>query len=370
MYRYRREDLEKVQLCNDICNIEDKIARIDHGVILPVKNNLGGVLDENGHFLDESRYVGDWVKIGGYYKSDVIKDRKEKVIYLGFFLKHWGHFLIDSIGRLWIFNEKEYRNYKFVYLLEDDDKKVDGNYKQFLELMGINIDNMIFINEPTRFREVLIPSLSTNDHYGYSNGYKKIFENVVKSINADDVKVPPKIYLSRTKMIGIEKKELGEKEIEKNFKNNGYQIFYPEELSLKTQIAFFQNAEEIVCVNGTIPLGIVFAKKTLRLVVLNKTSLIHYNLLMMSEVAQISPIYIDVYREPIKYHPRYLGEGPFWIENNENLKKYFSDNHLEYREYRKNKYIMYIKYLYIYVKGKTKNMIKEILKNVHIDCFY
>ena len=140
-------------------------------------------------------------------------------------------------------------------------------------------------------------------------------------------------------------------------------------MTLREQIAIFQKAKEIVCVNGTIPFGIVYANPNLKLVVLNKMSLIHFNLLKLSMVSGITPIYIDVYKEPIKCHPRYLGEGPFWMETGENLKRYFEDNKLYYAPIKSNGIQNFIMYYYIFLKNRCKSIIKamisKVVKNLH-----
>ncbi len=356
LYKNRKHDLANTKIKNELENESDSVIHVHQGVVLPLTNKLGGVRDANGSFIPESQYMGDWVKLGGDYTPYKINISNEQVIFLGFFLKHWGHFIIDAIGRLWILCREEYAGYKFVYLKEKA-VSIDGTYEEFLNYLGIKKEQLIDIDVPTKFNNIIIPNLCTNNNYGFTNGYSQIFKRILNNVNIDDIDIPSKIYLSRTKLKGITKKEFGEKIIEDIFRDNGYEIIFPEELSLKKQIAIFQKAEEIVCVNGSIPFGIVYANSTLKLVVLNKMSLIHYNLLKLSAVAKIEPVYIDVYKEPVRCHPRYLGEGPFWIKPGYTLNLFFQDNHLIFNNKKTCEIKYYLKYYYLFFKNRGKSII-------------
>lgn len=75
----------------------------------------------------------------------------------------------------------------------------------------------------------------------------------------------------------------------------------PEKLSLEEQIYIWNNADEIACINGTIPLNVVFSKnKNLKLTVLNKTSISHENPYILLQFREIKADFIGVYKEPFK----------------------------------------------------------------------
>ena len=83
---------------------------IKRATVLPRKNQekspvwgLGGVIDSSGKFVDESRYKNGWSQFGGAYDYDKgkVSCLDEDVIWGGVFIKHWGHFLIDFMTRVW-----------------------------------------------------------------------------------------------------------------------------------------------------------------------------------------------------------------------------------------------------------------------------
>lgn len=350
--------------------LNSTIDEIDNGVIAPYKNddfNTGGVFNNKNVFLDQSKYIGDWFQRGGDY--DLSKERidyiDENVVYLGFFINHWGHFFIDVIGRMWLVQHKEYQNFKFAFIAENNNP-INENYYQFFDLIGLSRNQIIWVDHPMRFKKVFIPSLGKDKDWNISQEYYNFFSY----INDESYKKKGNkyrnecIYLSRQSFSDAVKKERGEAQIEDEFKKNGYMVLYPEKMSLYEQIDIFQNAREIVCINGTIPLNCIFIGKGVKLVVLNKTSLIHNNLIMISSIMNVRPVYIDVYKEPIPHHPRYLGEGPFWIEFNVNLKKYFKDSHLKIYPLSKKNQGNYLWYILTYIKYRYLVIMYENLKKV------
>lgn len=204
------------------------------------------------------------------------------------------------------------------------------------------------------------------------NNNKELFYKpyrYISNICSKDKYSGEKIYLSRCHFKNAMRKEMGEKNIESLFRQNGFNVYYPESLTLDDQIAMFKNADTIACVNGTIPLNVVFGRNSLNLIVLNKTSLPHKNLIKVADYIDIKPTYIDVYREPIKGHPRYLGEGPFWLITTDKLKAYFEKNGLAYHlDKSEGSYLStiknHIKYYYLYFIIRLKNKIKKVLRRI------
>lgn len=325
-----------------------------NAVILPTldKNqNSGGVCDTTMTFLNSSKMDVGWLKRGGNYKidEDKIAYSKSKVIYLGFFVKHWGHFLVDCMDRAWILNRPEFKEYK-VCFLEENGKNISGNYKKVLKYLGVSDERLIIVKAPTRFLEVVIPETCRIDSLTYYSEYIEIFKTIVSNININIYNVDEKIYLSRSHLKNSQ--EIGEKNIEDAFRSNDFTVKYPEELSFEEQVAIFQKAKVLVGINGSIPLNSLFASEKVKIVILNKMSLRHQNMLNVSSLMNITPQYIDVYYEPIKGHPKSLGVGPFWVEVNQNLNAYFRENgYTEQPVMKKRRLADYLYYCYLYLRN-------------------
>ena len=345
---------------------ETHSLKVKNGLILPWEDttNMGGVLDENNRYVESSKYNGDWLKLGNPYDLDLelIVEKHEKCIYLGFFIEHWGHYLIDCLGRAWYLNAQNFKDYYIVFLSKDSDK-IKGNYLRLLELLGINQERVCVVKKPTRFDEVVIPCMATDCEYNFTNSWVDMWNRIVA--NATITNVHSKVYLSRQRFETAKNKELGEKDIEMQFISNGYKVMYPELLSLDEQISIFNTCDSVACINGTIPLNVLFkGSNNLELIVINKTSLPHNNLKMACRAVNIMPKYIDAFFEPFKGIPSNLGEGPYWMIPDGNLQNFLEKNGMKYVETNNSKWKTYIKYTMLCLKCEGRKLLRTLIKHI------
>ena len=129
------------------------IYEYQNAIILPQKYEddgptwgKGGVCNQEGEFVQSSFYDGGWAQNGGKYEwnqtDEIYID--EKVIYIGVFAKHWGHFLVDMTSKLWIFADPEFKenikDFKVAYIGEEEP---EGNYLEFYKMLGIEKEQLI-----------------------------------------------------------------------------------------------------------------------------------------------------------------------------------------------------------------------------------
>ena len=228
------------------------------------------------------------------------------------FFPHWGHFLMDFVGRTWFMSSDQYRHQKIVYV--SDSTTIDGNYSRFLELLGVNALNVVRIERPTKFRRVIIPELSYIEGRFYSNEYIEMFDRIVSTYEySDKFSNLPKVYFSRTEFSkGVLSKDVGQESLDELFRMNEWAIVSPEQLTLDEQITIWNTSDKIACLNGTIPLNVAFSRRTKsELIVLNKTALLHYNLLRYQKIFNRDVVYVDVYNSALTRFSRSVGAGPF-----------------------------------------------------------
>ena len=309
---------------------------IENVTVLPRKNasdapvwGLGGLINSDGKFIEESSYKNGWSQFGGLYSfdRDNVVHQNEHVIWGGIFVKHWGHFLIDFMTRVWYPALHEH-NKKFIYVANKDDK-IDGNYAEILSLMGIKGERLIKISEPTSFNSITVPEIAYKKSAYFYNDFNLSFVKAInKAASLFSSHPSRKIYFSRLKLNEAKMKEVGESFLEDAFQKNGFDIVYPESLNVVEQIILWNTSSEIACLNGTIPLNIpLCGKKDLRITVLNKTSRLHENLLWFESVFDCPIVYVDVYDPLLTNKKKSLGKGPFIMYVTKELSKYFEENH-------------------------------------------
>lgn len=321
---------------------ELKILIFDNAMILPQKQisdgprwGLGGVIDSKNEFIQESFYDGGWGTHGGAYSWDDLEDElNESAVYIGLYTSHWGHFLIDMCTRMWAIPKilENDPNVKIAYLGEE---AVKGNNKRFLNLLGVRDDQLIHITKPTKFKKVYLPQQGFKSCEWYTQEHLTMLNQIVNTAMSSHndfsgILSSDKIYFSRRNFAKARAEEFGEEYFENIFKKNGYQIMYPEKMTLEEQIYVWNNTTEITCINGTIPLNVVFCTNNrLKLTVLNKTSIVHENPYILLEMRNINAEFIDIYKEPIKGYPKSLGEGPFMLWPTDAFDHYCDSNQLD-----------------------------------------
>lgn len=320
---------------------------INDGYVLPVKPapsfkwGIGGVLDSQKNFVIESMHPGfdkdKESRFGSKYEFDSgnVRFINENVIYIDPVIQQWGHFLVDSISRLWY--ALKYTDYKIVFCGYGFEKNsLSSSYIDFFNLLGIDNNRIIDVREPVRFKAVHIPEMSYIADRYYTKEFIKLFEVARSNINYDSclkrLGKLSKVYLTRThyKGNGIRYREIGESDLERIYKNNGYKVFAPEELTLEEQIYIFSQSQEIVSLSGTVAHNVLFSNYPTRFVILNKTSHIQRQQYYLNYLKNVDNINVDVFWEPlIKFNiPQDTGSGPFLLGVTANFREYCCKNNI------------------------------------------
>lgn len=311
--------------------------KFNNAILLPPisSNKLfgdGGVYDENFKIIPESYLIsGENNNIlmgGGYSLSNLSIEQEidDELIYLGYLGNHWGHFLVDFSTRLYF--AKKHKNLKCVFLVKKDayNFKPIKQISRFIQLLGLDIKKIIFLYKITRVRSLIIPEQSFQSGIFFSNEYIDLFDTVTKNISPSILNSPLKIYFSRSKFKKANNSEFGSEILDNLFKNNGYEIIYPEELSIDDQIFYINNCKYFAGISGTVLHNLLFLQKEICVICINKSNFINKMLIDTLKIRDIKPIFIDAYA--MKYPVR-LGFGPFLFVNNENLKKFIHDYNLK-----------------------------------------
>lgn len=335
--RYLNNSREYREVYDDsLIDASPEIKVIRNGYILP-KSEIylckGGVVDSDREYVKESGIdnEGSFICIDGSYDFDeYVEGECDKVIYLGYYFRHWGHFLMDCTTRMWILLDEEYSGYKVVYP-NHPGYVCDGNYTRFLELIGLDESRIIRIDKPTRFDTIIVPAEARYERTRqHMRCWYDIFDKVVSNASFNPDNVPKKVYFSRGQ---FGKPEYGEEEVEANFADNGYERVYPERLTLDEQIGIFQCAEEVISQNSSICMNVVFARKGLKWTVINKYTAVHDNFSELRYDKELDITYVDAFDNRLNVYGDVIGTRPYLVSFNDNLKRYFDDRGMTYRLY-------------------------------------
>lgn len=315
---------------NNLASRQDlTCSRVQNATIMPLKNIngdfKGGVVTNSNEYIESS---GIKKVYGGVYQFDAPEVKNERVIYCGYFVKHWGHFLMESVSRLWYFFENNTGIDKYVFMTYiDSNDVIDGNFREFFELLGI-YDKIELVSVPTKYDEVIIPELGYSSKNYFSNQYKRIFDTV--SLNArhkcdtiGKVFKHDKIFLSRMHFSKARKTELGMEMLDSYFQNNGFKIIYPEETSLAELICYLHTAKVCAMSSGTLPHNLLFANDRTNAVIIERQACINGYQIDVDRIRELNVTYVDAY---YTIKPSRIGRGPFYFAYNSNLKNYTEYN--------------------------------------------
>ncbi len=256
-----------------------KVQKVKNGIILPLKKSdsstysgkyMGGVCDEKFNFLGGLiRNINKKINYSCEEAYEVdkseIKYYDEEIIFGGVIISTFGHFILESLSRLWYLVENK-SNYRIAFVIANNTYKTYFN--DYFKLLDIDLEKIIYIESPSQFKKVIIPDETIHAWSNYKKKYTVIYEKIMSNVKAKEHK---KIYLTRTQ---FEKQDcFNEEYFEKFYEKRGYKIIAPEQYSIEEQIAYIKGADEVVCTLGSLSHLLLFAKPKTKLIILARANL-------------------------------------------------------------------------------------------------
>jgi len=251
----------------------------------------GGVVDAEGQYVDLSCIPG---RVQFSYPFSNAEFRDQRVVYCGYLIHQWGHFLIESVSRLWYFLENDSTIDKYVFFLDENEtREIQGNYKEFLVLFGI-WDKLEFINKPTTYREVVIPELGYQCRTCYSSKQMRVFETIAQNVQPDSSwAVYEKIYFSRSMFAKAQALEFGFDMLDNYFQKNGYHVLYPERIPLSQMIYYIRNAKVVTALQGSVCHNVFFANDGQQIEIVDRQVISDDNQVDINRMRGLQVTYID-----------------------------------------------------------------------------
>ena len=214
-----------------------------------------------------------------------------KCIYIGGLMGHYGHFLIETLARFWIFlnNNTKINTNDFKIIISKgqmsskDFKKHQNSdlFNHICNCFNIDKQNIIYLdNNPLYVKKLYIPEkyiyLNTRK---YNILHKEVFDKIINytlSINKPNVEKYDKIFVYR----GLKDNRIDltiENKLVEIFKKYNFKIINPSKETFTNDILYYNNCKIIAGVEGTNIHNILFCKKNTILIGIAGKRMTHFN---------------------------------------------------------------------------------------------
>jgi hypothetical protein len=235
------------------------VAEIVNGIIVPSHDgHFPGVFDGCGKpFDDMKEYYDD------RYERDSgsilpIVERDEEVVFGGRIVEHFGHFMFESLGRLWAMLDPAYADKKIVFVSSNKwivKPECIERTVSVVRMMGIAPDKIEIldnVHNSFRFRKIYVPEPAKAHGFGdsFNVRFKDIFDRVRENL-PDTYKGVDKVFYSRDFTKSGTGSIIGEKKIVDVFRRNGFKVFYPDDMTMLEQMSLMKHCKVLAGFGGS-----------------------------------------------------------------------------------------------------------------------
>ncbi len=236
------------------------VETLNDGLVMPLapaskdREGLyhGGVYRDDGSFVEISATKrGDKAVISTYPLERITNIQAAKTsgtaVFCGLLSHHFGHFLTESMARLWWGIREGFKG-KYLFQLRDN-YKISQTALDVFDMLGIS-GQIEIITAPQCFEHLVIPeaafAIDRKIHRDFFIPFDKIRTEIFA---AKRPKAEQKVFLSRR---NLQKRcFVAQDTIESFFAVNGYTIISPEKYSFKQQIEMVIDANELAGIIGS-----------------------------------------------------------------------------------------------------------------------
>jgi len=171
------------------------------------------------------------------------------VVFSGRLPKHFGHFLLESLGRLWVYSERDVEGVPFAHTRP----RFHLHERELLEaaLQG-SAAPLLELDRPTVLSEAIIPEqaliLGGAIHPAMLSVYDRIRAALVGCAVVADSRP---LFLSRSRLPRDGRRTLGQADLEQRLADRGVRVLHPQELPLAEQIAAVAAASTVIGLYGS-----------------------------------------------------------------------------------------------------------------------
>jgi hypothetical protein len=243
-------------------SIADQITRVSGGLVIPPPKGdqnrsvqKSGVIDADGQFVERSITWRNGTQVNvepPMPDPATITELPGAWMYAGPLFGHFGHFLVESISRLWAVGQLkgQIEGIVFTPKFQNRPQHILSVYQPMLESLGVDV-KILNLEDPTRVETLYVPQQGFGMFEmieGAPEFRDFINANAGRNVTADG---PEKIYISRSALPPARGSLLGEKQLEAYLEAEGYTIYHPQKDSFEKQMATYKAARYVISVDGS-----------------------------------------------------------------------------------------------------------------------
>jgi capsular polysaccharide biosynthesis protein len=264
-----------------------------------------GIYNRSGRVLDDAidRHGPDGtpadrrlvVPVSTLRNADILES--ETYLYGGFVNLHFGHFIANTLPRLWTIVRDG--TLKHPVLFHGQGTPVDWFtfpfIRDFFAALGISPDNVKFVDRPMRINRLIIPHPAFQEqhfaHRVFGQLCRNIGDNLLKNIDTPIELHDTPVYLSKTGLSSGVGRFANEDTVVQILQSAGLEIQYPERLTPAEQISIFRDRKIILGPLGSAFHNSIFCATQANIICIAPSSHPNSNFMMLDCLAGINAQY-------------------------------------------------------------------------------
>lgn len=243
--------------------LREDIVELDNAFIVPPpKGGANAPAQRSGVFDKDRNFVRNSITFrpNGIFNNEPPFPDEADIVHLagrymfaGSMFGHFGHFLVDSLARIWAVEHLREKIDGVVFTPKTNGGNLEHVVNvQFPLMKGLGMDfPVINTSDPLRVDKLYVPcqGIGVDDWAVGSSAYRAyMLAHGGKSITPEGA---DKIYISRSGLPRQRSSYLSEKILEAHLETAGYRIIHPQRMSKDEQIAQYRAARMIISPDGS-----------------------------------------------------------------------------------------------------------------------
>ncbi len=222
----------------------------------------------------------------------------------GRMVSHYGHFILESLARLWMLPRLSTRRLKVLVWGEDPKLCLGLPFVgDILRQVGLSDADIVSFDRPTRIREIIVPATSLEGNHYVHEVYGRFCRSIAEGLTQDrpDRTATP-VYIAKARLTSGTAHTVNEDRFAERLNRAGIDIFYPEQQSIAAQIRLWQQRGTVTGFLGSAMLTGAFAGRK-SMVLLNHEPQVYSNQMLIDRLNDSVTRYVYPYGDMVDLGP-------------------------------------------------------------------